>query len=195
MENLSPQESLKIIESIIERRKQKYEENGFLLMFWGALTVIAALAQYIMIINNFGHISGYAWLFTMVPGFIFTIIYSIVKRKKNTKQNVSNDTFGFVWFAAGTAAMLTGFIFLQKIWGQSFLLVMYMPFIFASLTSSLAIKNKLWLILSILSLMIAYASLFVGFMYFPLISALLSLILYLVPGINLFINYKKRQNV
>lgn len=29
MENLSTQDSFKIIQSIIDQRKQKYEENGF----------------------------------------------------------------------------------------------------------------------------------------------------------------------
>ena len=46
MTELQPSESLKIIQEIIQQRKQKYEANGFFLLFWGALIALRNSAVY-----------------------------------------------------------------------------------------------------------------------------------------------------
>ena len=43
---LQPSDSLKLIQAIIEQRKQKYEENGFFLIFWSVLIIAAGVLQF-----------------------------------------------------------------------------------------------------------------------------------------------------
>ena len=45
-------DSLKIIQSIINQRKQKYEENGFFLIFWSVLIMLAGIIQFVMLIAD-----------------------------------------------------------------------------------------------------------------------------------------------
>ena len=52
-QNYNLQKSLKIIQEIIQQRKQKYEANGFFLLFWGALIALSGIVQFTMLISNF----------------------------------------------------------------------------------------------------------------------------------------------
>lgn len=194
MENLSTQDSLKIIQAVIEQRKQKYEENGFFLLFWAILIIIAGVSQFIMIKMGHGRISGWAWAFTMVPGFIVSIIVGFRDRQKKSKRNESADMHGWLWGMAGTLAMLTGFFFGTK-FGQGFTAALFLPFCIAAMASALSLKNNLWITLTILGTVLAYSSLFIPFVYHPLVAAGVAFLIYLIPGIQLYLAHKKRQNV
>ena len=46
-ENLSAEKSLELITEVIAQARKKFEENGFIFMFWGALIAIAAIGQFL----------------------------------------------------------------------------------------------------------------------------------------------------
>ncbi len=192
MENLSTNESFKIIESVMEIRRRKYEQNGIWLLFWGILIAVAGIAQFIMIKMGMGRNSGLVWLFTMVPAFFGAFIISYLKAKKQIKKQKSPDKLGLLWMFAGLLAMLNGFIF-QKYLGHSFTLMIWLPFIMVSLAYALIINNKIWLLMGVLSIPIAYTSLFVEGIYIPLINSLISITLMVIVGVDL--NLKHRKNV
>ncbi len=86
---------------------------------------------------------------------------------------------------AGILAFATGF-FLGGKFGAGFTAVIFLPFCIVSMASALSLRNYTWVVLSILSTIIAYGSIFVAFRYHPLISAAIALLLFLIPGIQLF---------
>ncbi len=194
MENLTTQESLKIIQTVIDQRKQKYEENGFFLLFWGVLIVISGVTQYIMIRMGKGNISGYVWLFTMVPGFLITFIINFNKNRKRAINRNPVDMLGLVWLIAGILAMLTGFIFGPK-FGIGSTTVIFLPFCMAAMASALSLKNYLWICLAIVGTFVAYGSIFVEWHYHSLIVATIALLLFVIPGIQLYVAHKRRDHV
>ncbi len=194
MENLTTQDSLKIIQAVIDQRRQQYEQNGIFLLFWGVLIVIAGVTQYIMIRLGNAEQSGFAWLFTMVPGSIITFISKYIKERKKAKANKSTDLFGWLWALAGFLALTTGFLFGYK-FGMGFTAVIYLPFCMAAMASALSLKNYLWIVLTILGTIVAYSSVFIPWVYHSLIASLIALLLFLIPGIQLFIHHKKRSHV
>lgn len=192
MENLSTKDSLKIIQTVIEQRKRKYEENGFFLLLWGALVIIAGVSQYIMIAMGKANISGYVWLFTMIPGFIFTFISSFIEGRKKVKSKKPVDRIDWIWAFVGCLAMTTGFIFGRK-FGIGFTAMLFIPFCVAALASALSMKNNSWTFLSIIAAIVSYGSIFVPFKYHPLIAALVAFLLMFIPGLQFYINHKKRK--
>ena len=42
-DKLSPEKSLELITQVITQARNKFEENGFIYMFWGALIAIASI--------------------------------------------------------------------------------------------------------------------------------------------------------
>lgn len=194
MEDLTSQDSLKIIQAVIDQRKRKYEENGAFLLFWGVLIMIAGIAQYAMIQMGNGNISGYAWLFTMVPGAIISYISGYKKAKKAVKKERTTDMLGWVWAFAGALALANGFFFGSK-FGIGFTFVLFAPFCIAAMASALSLRNYLWICLVILATILAYISLYIPWHYHPLISASIAFLAFLLPGLQLYLNYKKRKNV
>ena len=95
MKHLQPNDSLKIIQEIINQRKQKYEENGFFFIFWGILISVAGITQFLMYQFDF-HFSklGFVWLILMPLGFIFTFVAKMREGIKAEKQGKSINWTG-----------------------------------------------------------------------------------------------------
>ena len=191
MEHLQPNDSLKIIQEIINQRKQKYEENGFFFIFWGILISVAGITQFLMYQFDF-HFSksGFVWLILMPLGFIFTFVAKMREGIKAEKQGKSIDWTGWLWLVAGIGAMVGGFT-------QSSLklitILIYLPLIMASLATALQLKNRLWISTSLISFVLVYSTLFINYGYYAiLLTVVLAALLFLIPGIQLHSDYKKR---
>ena len=190
MKHLQPNDSLKIIQEIINQRKQKYEENGFFFIFWGILISVAGITQFLMYQFDF-HFSklGFVWLILMPLGFIFTFVAKMREGIKAEKQGKSIDWTGWLWLVAGIGAMVGGFTQSSK-W---IIVLIYLPFAMASLATALQLKNRLWISTSLISFVLVYSTLFVNYGYYAiLMTVVLATLLFLIPGIQLHSNYKKR---
>lgn len=193
MENLHPKDSLAIIETVINQRKQKYEENGIFLIFWGILVALAGIGQFLMITLNFyPEKSGLVWLFTMVPGFIFTFLWKMKEGIRAKKQQKTEDWSDFLWLVTGSMAFASMFIVNNS---KFITMMIFLPIGIASLSSALRLKNRLWIFTSLISIVLAYSTVFFWSGYQPLIMAIIAVLSLLIPGIQLHLAYKKRNNV
>ncbi len=193
MEDFKAKESLKLIESVIELRKRKYEENGLTLLFWGTLVAIAGIIQFIMIKMGKGAQSHLVWLFTIIPGFIVTFVVKFKSSKQKVNQNQTPDYQGWVWFFVGIIAMINGFVF-GMYFSRGFMVSIYIPLCIVSLSSSISIKNNLWIVMTLLATVIVYLSVFVSITYQPLLSSVIAIVLFVIPSLNLYINFRKKNN-
>lgn len=192
MEHLQPKESLQIIQRIINERKQKYEQNGILFIFWGILIVLASV---------FNHFTGnYAiWAVLMPLGAVITFIYYFIKGIKSHQKGVSTDWTGYIWGISGLCAMYAGFVLTASFEKNQFVflnIIIYLPFIFAAIASALSLKNGLWLSTSLLAICVVFLSLnenFSSWKIQTLFPAVIAILIYLIPGIQMFISFKKRK--
>lgn len=107
--NFSPQQSLQLIESMINRAKDKYAEDGFMYLVWGWLVFGCSLLQFILM-----HIAHYekhyiVWLFTL-PVFIYQYFYVSKKYKRKTVITYTDSIIGFVWITFAIVIILLGFL-------------------------------------------------------------------------------------
>ena len=193
-------DSLKIIQSVINQRKQKYEENGFFLIFWSVLIMLAGIIQFVMLITDYyPKQSGFVWLILMPIGFFYSLWAKIKSTKRKKAEKSYNDWTDWLWFIAGINAIIA-FIIPWSIF-DSFLtafLIIYLPFTFVTLTMALQMKMKLWIATCLLAFIIIYAVQFIPFsqeVFLPLLSSFMAGLLFLVPGIQFHNEYKKRNNV
>ncbi|GIM59167.1 hypothetical protein [Capnocytophaga canimorsus] len=191
MEQLQPNDSLKIIQEVINQRKQKYEQNGFFFIFWGVLIMLAGTIHFLMYQFDFHfNKSGLVWLILMPLGFIFTFIAKMREGIKAEKQGKSIDWMGWLWLVAGIGAMVGGFTQSSK-W---IIVLIYLPFAMASLATALQLKNRLWIGTSLISFILVYSTLFINYGYYTiLMTVILAALLFLIPGIQLHSDYKKRN--
>ena len=198
MTELQPSESLKIIQEIIQQRKQKYGANGFFLLFWGALIALSGIVQFTMLISNFyPKQSGMVWAVLMPLGFVINFGILLRNRGEQRKAFLSADWLDWAWCVAGIVALLS-FCMPFSLWNhyEIALLTIYFPFAFVALAVALHLKMRLWVATSLIAIVIIYTVLYCQYgVYLPLLSSVLACLLFLIPGVQLYIHYKKQQNV
>lgn len=81
---LSPEESFVIIQGMIATARNKFAENGFHLMLWGVLVITCCLANYFLLADGFGNLSGLPWAVMPFIGVPVGIMYE--KNRMSAKQ-------------------------------------------------------------------------------------------------------------
>jgi len=107
--DFSPQQSLALIESMINRAKDKFAEDGSMYLFWGWLVFACSLFQFILL-----HIMEYpkhylVWLATL-PAFGYQFFYISKKRKQQTVTTYADYIIGYIWLTFCVVMLLIGFL-------------------------------------------------------------------------------------
>lgn len=112
---LSPEDSLRVISKTIENAKRRVQENGFYLLLWGTLVVIAGLLDFYL--NWKGSEMGYkhyAWMIMPVLGIAATIVYEIRRQQREPREgNAFNRLYAMVWLGYGITLPLLIFYTVQ----------------------------------------------------------------------------------
>jgi putative membrane protein len=195
---LQPVDSLKIIQDIIRQRKQKYEENGFFLIFWSVLIALSGIVQFVMLATDYyPKYSWIGWGVLMPLGFFISFFSKMREGIRNRKEQKSTDPLDWLWLVAGLGA-ISCFCLPYSNWKnyEIALLVIYLPFSFVSLAIALHLRISLWIVTSIIGIILTYSVLFLHYgIALPLLCAILACLLFLIPGIQFYSNYKKQKNV
>lgn len=120
-ERFSEQESLQLIESMINRAKNHFSEDGHLYLLWGWVILICSVAQFLL-----QHVFHYAWHYAVWWLTWLTVIYQYVYLKRKIKRRkvktYTEDILSVVWLAFIVTitlfAAVIGNIFLAR--GQNF---------------------------------------------------------------------------
>lgn len=147
--SFNPQESLQLINSMINTTKNKLADDGFLLIFWGWLVSISALIHFVSIQLHFEY-GALVWPVLMPLGGIFSGIYGARQSKKARVKTYIGSYLGYVWMAFGLAMFITlimmpfhgiqvTYFFLMLLYGISTLvsggLLDFKPLMFGSIVS------------------------------------------------------------
>ena len=107
--DFSPQQSLQLIESMINRAKDKYAEDGLMYLIWGWLVFGCSLLQFLLM-HVFQYQHHYiVWLAT-IPAFIYQAFYISKKHKQQTVVTYTDSIIGFVWITFAVVIVLLGFL-------------------------------------------------------------------------------------
>ncbi len=96
---LTPSESLKLIETMIGQAKNSFSRMSFYFLMWGVLLIAAMVATYLLRDSGDAWGKGAAW---GVAGILGGIISSIVGARQGKKETVANPmdrVVGWVWGA------------------------------------------------------------------------------------------------
>jgi hypothetical protein len=105
---LTEQESLLIIQQMINRAKNNFVDSGIGPMLWGAVITVCSLVQAAKIYFDF-EMPFDIWLlalFALVP----QVFISIKERKERKAKGWDDDILGYVWTCFGIAVFLVNFI-------------------------------------------------------------------------------------
>jgi hypothetical protein len=193
MENkeLTPQESLKIINEMIESSKERFQENGYIYLFWGWLISICALAQFVLLQLEYYEINFYPY-FLAVPGAIYTFIHESKRHSKTSGSSFLDKFFTALWTVTGINLFIVGFGF-SIIFNMSPVPYILILIAVAIIVSGAVINFKPLVIGGIICNLLVIFSLFVSSIYHPVLVVLALTAAYLVPGYIMRKQYKKHN--
>ena len=189
---LTPEQSLLLITKTIEETKERFKENGHILVFWGTLTFIVFGSQLILSLLEF-------YKYTMYPVYLFPFggIYMfyiwIKEKKKNLPKTIIGNILGNLGWVVGMNLMIMGFLFSGKL-GEAMAPVFLILFALFIIVCGLTIKFKPLTIGGVLVNLIGLGSFFLDRDYHGFSMMLGAVVGLIIPGILLNIA-RRKENV
>lgn len=191
-EKFSAEQSLQVIQSMIEKAKSDVRDNGFYFLMWGWLVFIAALLNFVLIeFTDFKQ--GYLAWNLMWIGAIVSIIRGIKDGRRETVKTYVGETMKY--FGISLAIMYAGLAFIfgyYYLWEKAFpfYILLYGAGCFF-MGSMLQFNLLKWTGLLCIPIMIG--SVFVTYQWQLLFMTLAVLVSYIIPGHILYANSKSQN--
>lgn len=115
--NLTPEESLLLITKTIEETKQRFQENGHIIILWGVLMFTVFFSQYIFSLTGLYKKFDIIWTVILFPiGGIYTFVYTRKTIKKtNMPKTLLLRVIGTMGWAMGMNLLILGIFFSQQL--------------------------------------------------------------------------------
>ncbi len=183
-ELLTPEESLALITRTIQQSKNRFAENGHILIMWGVLIFAASFSQFILLRMEYYTINYYPY-FSMPLGGVYTFWYYARKRKRN---DIPVTIIGRILQTLGTVLglnfMVLGFIYWQEL-GTALFPIFFIFLALLVIIMGTSIKFTPFIISGILLNLAGFALFFIDTIYHPAIMSAAAVITMVIPGIIL----------
>ncbi|MBN1349026.1 hypothetical protein JXJ21_06445 [candidate division KSB1 bacterium] len=192
---LTPEESLLLITKTIEETKQRFKENGHIIILWGVLTFVVFSSQYILVELGFYKKFDIIWTTILFPlGAIYSFIYYWIKvKKENLPRNIIGRIIRTMAWVFGVNFMILGFFFSQKL-GEVIAPIFIILLALFIIIIGISIKFKPLTIGGILLNLMGFATFYINGQYHALIMATGAVIAMIIPGI-LLNRVNRKENV
>jgi hypothetical protein len=105
----SPEESLQLIETMINKAKNRFGEDGHLYILWGWLVLICSVTEFVLF-HFFQYEKHYivwsvSWLL-----LIYQVYYLVKKHQKQKVRTYTANIIGYVWMTFIILSFLIGFL-------------------------------------------------------------------------------------
>jgi len=108
-ENFDPRQSLLLIETMINRAKDRFAEDGSMYLLWGWVVFICSLSQFILL-HFFKYPYHYmVWMATWII-VIYQVIYVRRKHKYKKVKTYTGYIIGYVWLTFVIVIFLLAFL-------------------------------------------------------------------------------------
>ena len=95
-ESITPEQSLLLISKTIEETKQRFKENGHIIILWGVLTFVVFGSQYLFSVLGWYKKFDIIWTTALFPlGMIYTFLYlrkNVYKKNKIYGRGLSRNS-------------------------------------------------------------------------------------------------------
>jgi hypothetical protein len=190
--NFSAQESLQLIESMLQQVRNKFNNESFLYLLWGWVIFFCATGHFILVqytaIKNPEIIWATTWL-----AVIFQIVYLVRKQKKEMVKTYADQLLSHIWVSFGISMGICSFVSgREQLWQGMYpiFLVLYgMP----TFLSGAVMQFKPLVIGGICCWGLAIVAAFTPILYVLLLLALAVVVAWIIPGYLLRAKFKKER--
>jgi hypothetical protein len=108
-ENFSGQQSLEVIESMINKAKNQFSENGDLYLLWGWWVLVCSIVEFVLL-NIMKYEKHWLVWWSVAIVLIYQVFYLRKKREKQRVRTYTDEIIGFVWLTFLVLMVLIVFI-------------------------------------------------------------------------------------
>lgn len=104
-QDFSPQQSIQVIENMINRTRDQFQSTNKYFLVWGVLITLASLSQYLLIQFTDYQYNYLPWFIFPILGYIWTVRISIREEKKGI--TILGNAIKWIWIGLGIGFILT----------------------------------------------------------------------------------------
>ncbi len=194
-DSITHEESLAIIESMINKAKNQFSDDGFMYLLWGWVILFCSVAQYIL--KSLLHVAWFeaVWMLTWLA-FLVQVIYIYRTKRRLRVRTYADELVGYVWVVFVIMLVLGGTVLSRKLEPRQFyianilILVLYgMP----TFLSGIILKFRPLVWGGIICWALSLLACFVPADFIVLLIAIAVISAWIVPGYVLQNKYKKEN--
>ena len=180
-ENFSPQDSLKLIQSMLEKTRQDITGNDIYFLMWGWLTFICCTTQFLLI-RVFAYPKHYlVWWLTLV-GVALSIFFTVRKGKDRQVKTYVNESMGYLWTGMGISFFVLSMILSRVGWETTVFPFFIMLYGLGTFISGCLLRFRPFIIGGILAWVIAVVSAWLAYDLQILAGGLAIVVSYIIPA-------------
>ncbi len=195
-EKFSPEQSLMVIQSMIEKAKNQFSENGHLYLLWGWVVFICSVGEFTLmkIVHYEKH--SYIWMLCWLA-VIYQFIYMRKHYHRQKVRTYTDKMAGFIWISFFILIVLVGASFGQigdaasnKLISPVFLAIYGVP----TFLCGILLRFRPLVIGGIGCWLLSVSAQFIPYDYQILLLAAAMVIAWIIPGYILKKNYQQQKN-
>lgn len=97
--NISPEERMYLIQTMINTARNKVAEDGFHLLLWGILVILCCLSNYFLLATPYSAWGTNIWLILPFIGVPLGILYERFRYKKGTVRSHFDLHIAYIWWS------------------------------------------------------------------------------------------------
>ncbi len=191
---MTPEKNLYLIESMINRAKDRFSEDGHLYLLWGWVVFFCSVGHFILL-NVLKYEKHYMiWMVTWLV-VVYQMIYLARKKKREKVKTYTDDIMGYVWLAFIASMFITGWIFARgqgenyyKLINPFFLMLYGIP----TFLSGIILKFKPLIFGGAACWVLSLIATFIPYDYQLLLLSAAMIVAWIYPGYSLRNKYIKR---
>jgi hypothetical protein len=189
----SPQESLQLIQTMINKTKDSVADDSFYFLLWGWMTFVCCITQFTLKVY-FDYPNHYfVWWLMMPVGGVTSGIYGARQSKSKKVKSFVDESLDFVWIALGFAFIVLIVINVRTLgWEHAFTYYILLYGIGTFISGKL-LRFRPLVIGGLINFVLSAISVSYSFDYQILIGGLAILTSYIIPGHLLRLRYLKTK--
>jgi hypothetical protein len=180
-ENFSPQDSIRIIQSMISRTQQSISDKSIYFLVWGWITFVACTGQFILK-HVYNYEKHYVVWWLVIVGIAFSAWYGIKGDKNRKVRTYVGDSIKYLWIGMGIAYFVLSMILSKYGWDKIVFPFFIMLYGLGTFISGCILQFRPLVIGGIMAFALAIGAAFASYDYQMLFGAAAILVSYIIPA-------------
>ena len=180
-EKLSPEQSLHLISSMINKAREDLSDNGIYFLVWGWITFVACVGQFVLK-NIYQYEKHYIVWSLVIVGVIFSIYQGMKEGKKQKAKTYIGDSMKYLWIGMGISFFVLSMILSKLGWGTDVFPFFILLYGLGTFISGNFIRFRPLIVGGIMAWVLAIGAVYVPYDYQMLFAAAAILFSYIIPA-------------